>query len=204
MSDKKLYSLPELPYAYNALEPHISEAQLRLHHDKHHAAYVNGANAILDKLEKARPAGSHLDMKAPLKELSFQAGGHLLHSLFWSNLAPAAKTAKEPGGALAEVLNKEFGSFERFKKEFTTAAASTEGSGWAALAWCGMTGRPLIMQIEKHNVNVYPMFRILMVLDVWEHAYYLDYKNERPKFIEAFWNIVNWDEVNRRLEAIIK
>ena len=204
MSDKKLYSLPELPYAYNALEPFISEAQLRLHHDKHHAAYVNGANAILDKLEKARQAGSDLDMKATLKELSFQAGGHVLHSLFWSNLAPAAKAAKEPGSTLADVLKKEFGSFERFKKEFTTAAASTEGSGWAALAWCGMTGRPMIMQIEKHNVNVYPMFRILMVVDVWEHAYYLDYKNERAKFLEAFWNIVNWDEVNRRLEAIIK
>ncbi|HUM81754.1 MAG TPA: superoxide dismutase, partial [Methanothrix sp.] len=151
MAEKKLYSLPELPYAYNALEPFISEAQLKLHHDKHHAAYVNGANAILDRLDKARQAGSDLDMKATLKELSFQAGGHVPHSLFWSNLAPAAKTAKEPGGILADVLNKEFGSFERFKKEFTTAAASTEGSGWAALAWCGMTGRPIIMQIEKHN-----------------------------------------------------
>ena len=204
MSEKKLYTLPELPYAYNALEPFISEAQLRLHHDKHHAAYVNGANAILDRLDKARQVGSDLDMKATLKELSFQAGGHVLHSLFWSNLSPAAKAAREPGGALADVLKKEFGSFERFKKEFTAAAASTEGSGWAALAWCGMTGRPMIMQIEKHNVNVYPMFGILMVVDVWEHAYYLDYKNERPKFLEAFWNIVDWDEVNRRLEAIIK
>ena len=204
MSDKKLYSLPPLPYAYNALEPFISEAQLRLHHDKHHAAYVNGANAILERLEKARQTGTDVDMKATLKELSFQAGGHVLHSLFWQNLAQAAKSGKEPVGALADVLKNEFGSFERFKKEFSAAAASTEGSGWAALAWCGMTGRPLIMQIEKHNVNVYPMFRILMVLDVWEHAYYLDYKNERPKFVEAFWNIVNWDEVNKRLEAIIK
>ena len=204
MSDKKLYSLPELPYAYNALEPFISEAQLRLHHDKHHAAYVNGANAILERLDKARESGSDIDMKATLKELSFQAGGHVLHSLFWANLAPASKAKKEPEGALAEALKKEFGSIERFKKEFTTAAVSTEGSGWAALSWCGMTGRPIIMQIEKHNVNVYPMFRILMVLDVWEHAYYLDYKNERAKFVEAFWNIVNWDEVNRRLEAVIK
>ncbi|MDD1751407.1 MAG: superoxide dismutase [Methanothrix sp.] len=203
MSDKKLYSLPELPYAYNALEPFISEAQLKIHHDKHHAAYVSGANAILERLEKARQAGPDVDMKATLKELSFQAGGHVLHSLFWRNLAPAAKAGKEPGGALADVLKKEFGSFERFKKEFSAAAASTEGSGWAALVWCDMTGRPLIMQIEKHNVNVYPMFRILMVLDVWEHAYYLDYKNERPKFVDAFWNIVNWDEVNKRLEAII-
>jgi Fe-Mn family superoxide dismutase len=204
MSDKKLYSLPDLPYAYNALEPFISEAQLRLHHDKHHAAYVNGANAILERLDKARQTGADVDMKATLKELSFQAGGHVLHSLFWQNLAPAAKAGKEPGGALADALKNEFGSFERFKKEFSAAAASTEGSGWAALARCGMTGRLLIMQIEKHNVNVYPHLRILMVLDVWEHAYYLDYKNERPKFVEAFWNIVNLDEVNKRLEAIIK
>lgn len=206
MVEKRFYSLPDLPYDYNALEPHISEAQLRLHHDKHHAAYVNGANAILERLEKAREAKTDLDMKAALKELSFQAGGHVLHSLFWPNLAPAAKAGKEPepGSALADVLKNEFGSFERFRKEFTLAAASTEGSGWAALAWCGMTKRPLIMQIEKHNVNVYPAFRILMVLDVWEHAYYLDYKNERLRFVEGFWNIVNWDEVNRRLEAALK
>ena len=204
MTDKKFYVLPDLPYAYNALEPFISEAQLRLHHDKHQAAYVNGANAILDRLDKVRQAGTDLDMKATLKELSFQAGGHILHDLFWQNLAPVAKAIKEPGGILGESIKKEFGSFERFKKEFSSAATSTEGSGWAALARCGLTGRLLIMQIEKHNVNVYPHLRILMVLDVWEHAYYLDYKNERPKFVEAFWNIVNWDEVNKRLEAIVK
>lgn len=204
MVDKKLCSLPELPYAYNALEPYISETQLKIHHDKHHAAYVNGANAILERLDKARQAGTDIDMKATLKELSFQAGGHVLHSLFWSNLSPASKTAKEPSGAIVDILKNEFGSFERFKKEFSAAATGTEGSGWAALSWCSLTSRPVIMQIEKHNVNVYPMFSILMVLDVWEHAYYLDYKNERPKFVEAFWNIVNWDEVNKRLKAIIK
>lgn len=202
MADKKLYSLPELPYAYNALEPYISEMQLKIHHDKHHAAYVNGANSILERLDKARQTGTDLDMKATLKELSFQAGGHVLHSVFWSNLSPAGKTSKEPRGALADILKNEFGSFERFKKEFTIAATSTEGSGWAALAWCALNSRPVIMQIEKHNVNVYPMFSILMVLDIWEHAYYLDYKNERPKFVEAFWNIVNWDEVSKRLQVI--
>ncbi|KQC14364.1 MAG: superoxide dismutase [Methanosaeta sp. SDB] len=204
MVEKRFYFLPDLPYDYKALEPHISEAQLRLHYEKHHAAYVNGANAILERLDEARDVGKDVDMKATLKELSFQAGGHLLHSLFWSNLSHAAKTKGEPSGALAEALKKEFGSFERFKKEFTAAAASTEGSGWAALAWCGMTKRPVIMQIEKHNVNVFPMFRILMVLDVWEHAYYLDYKNERARFVEAFWKIVNWDEVSLRFDAVMK
>ncbi len=204
MSDTKLYSLPELPYAYDALSPFISEGQLRLHHDKHHAAYVNGANAIFGRLDTARREGTDVDMKSTLKELSFQVGGHILHDLFWKNLAPADRVRKEPGGTLADTLKKEFGSVERFKKEFSAAAISTEGSGWAALARCGLTGRLLIMQIEKHNMNVYPHLRILMVLDVWEHAYYLDYKNERPKFVEAFWNIVNWNEVNQRLEAILK
>jgi Fe-Mn family superoxide dismutase len=199
----RFYTLDDLPYAFNALEPYMSEAQLRLHHDKHHAAYVNGANTLFERLDKARQAGTDIDMKATLKELSFMAGGHILHHLFWQNLAPAGKAVKEPGGVLAEALNHEFGSFERFKKEFSSAAVSTEGSGWAVLARCGLTGRLLIMQIEKHNVNVYPQLRILMVLDVWEHAYYLDYRNERPRFVEAFWNIVNWDVVNKRLEMLI-
>jgi superoxide dismutase, Fe-Mn family len=202
--DTRLYTLPQLGYDLNALEPYISEAQLTLHYQKHHQAYVTGANTIFEKLDRARKDGSDLDMKATLKELSFQAGGHILHLLFWKNLAPASKAGKDPGGVLADALKKEFGSFERFRKEFSAAAASAEGSGWAALARCGMTGRLLIMQIEKHNVNVYPHLRIIMVLDVWEHAYYLDYKNERSRFVEAFWNIVNWDEVNRRYEAALK
>jgi Fe-Mn family superoxide dismutase len=201
----KFYTLEKLPYADDALEPHMSEAQLRLHHDKHHAAYVNGANALFEKLDKARQAGTETDMKAVSKELSFQAGGHILHKLFWENMAPAAEAAREPrSGALSEALKNEFGSIERFRKEFSAAATSTEGSGWAALVRCGMTGRLLIEQIEKHNVNVYPHLRILLVLDVWEHAYYLDYKNERPRYVEAFWNIVNWDAVNKRLEVLIR
>jgi Fe-Mn family superoxide dismutase len=204
MSDPRFYSLPELPYAYHALSPFISEAQLRLHHDKHHAAYVNGANAIFKRLDTARQEGSDVDIKSALKELSFQAGGHILHFLFWKNLAPADRAEREPGGILGDAIGKEFGSFERFKKEFSAAAVSVEGSGWAALARCGLTGRLLIMQIEKHNVQVYPHLRIIMVLDVWEHAYYLDYQNERSKYVEAFWNFVNWDEVNQRLEALLK
>ena len=204
MPDTRFYTLPELPYPSDALAPFISEALLRLHHDKHHAAYVNAANAIFERLDNARTSGGDMDIKAAQKELSFQAGGHILHTLFWKNLAPPGKAGGKPGGILADSLVKEFGSFERFRKEFTAAAVSTEGSGWAALARCGMTGRLLIMQIEKHNVNVFPHIRIIMVLDVWEHAYYLDYRNERPKFVDAFWNIVNWDEVNQRLEALLK
>jgi superoxide dismutase, Fe-Mn family len=163
---------------------------------------VNGANAAFEKLDKARSENAEIDMKATLKELSFNVGGHLLHSIFWDNMAPAGKGGGKPGGAVADMIDMGFGSFERFKKEFTTAATSVEGSGWAALAVHPCIGRPLIMQIEKHNVNVYPSFKILMVLDVWEHAYYLDYKNERAKFIEAFWNIVNWDYVNKTLSLV--
>ena len=201
--ENKFYVLPVLPYEYDALKPFISEEQLRLHHDKHHQAYVNGANAIFEQLDKSRKEGTDLDIKSILKSLSFNIGGHILHSLFWNNLAPVGRNGN-PSDALNETITNEFGSFERFKKEFSQAANSVEGSGWAALAFCRQTKRPIIMQIEKHNVNIYPMFRILMVLDVWEHAYYLDYKNERTKFVEAFWNIVNWNEVSQRLDEIIK
>lgn len=204
MEQTKFYVLPKLAYDYKDLMPHMSEEQLRIHHSKHHQAYVNGANTILQKLDKARSENADLDIKSTLKELSFNIGGHLLHSLFWGNLAPPSKGDGKPSGVLGDALDKEFGSFERFKKEFTQAAVSVEGSGWAALTLCKQTNRPIIMQIEKHNTNVYPMFRILMVLDVFEHAYYIDYKNERAKFVDAFWNIVNWDGVNKRLEEAMK
>jgi len=200
----KFYVLPKLPYGYKDLEPHMSEQQLTIHHQKHHQAYVNGANAILERLDKSRKEGTDMDVKATLKELSWNIGGHLLHSLFWSNLAPARKGGGKPTGTLGNAIEKEFGSFERFKKEFTQAAVSVEGSGWAALTLCRQTRRPIIMQVEKHNTNVYPMFRILLVLDVFEHAYYIDYKNERAKFVDAFWNIVKWNEVNKRLEEASK
>ena len=202
MEKNSFYVLPKLPYQYKDLEPYMSEEQLRIHHSKHHQAYVNGANAILQKIDKARKEGTDLDIKSTLKELSFNIGGHLLHSLFWENLAPASKGSVKRGEILGDTIEKEFGSFERFKKEFSQAAVSVEGSGWAALTFCNQTKRPMIMQIEKHNINVYPSFKILMVLDVFEHAYYIDYKNERSKFVEAFWNIVNWNEANKRLKAV--
>jgi superoxide dismutase, Fe-Mn family len=198
------YVLPKLPYDYNALEPYISEQQLTIHHDKHHLTYVNGANAAFKKLEEARKSKAEIDVKAMLKELSFNIGGHQLHSIFWPTLAPAGRGGGgEPTGKLADAISKEFGSFSQFKAEFSKAAVTTEGSGWAALAIDVKTKQLAIMQIEKHNVNVYTGFYIVMVLDVWEHAYYLDYKNERPKFVEAFWNIVNWDRINKRFEEAL-
>jgi len=202
MEDTRFYSLPKLPYGYTALAPQISEEQLKIHHMKHHQAYVNGANAIFERLDKARKEKADIDMKATLKELSFHIGGFRLHNLFWENLAPAGNGGGGiPKGGLATVLDDEFGTFDRFKKEFTQAAVSTEGSGWAVLTYCRKTGRPLIMQIEKHNMDVIPGFAILLVLDVWEHAYYLDYKNDRAKFVNAFWEIVNWDAVLQRIDT---
>ncbi len=199
----KIYALPALPYGYAELVPYISEDQLKLHHTKHHQAYVTGANNILGKLEKARADGVDIDMKATLKEFSFHLGGNDLHTLFWFNLAPAGKAGGgEPTGKIAAAINAEFGNFTRFKKEFTQAASSTEGSGWAALIYLKETGRLAIIQIEKHNVNFPAGCPVLMVLDVWEHAYYLDYKNDRAKFIEAFWSIVNWGVVGQRFEVL--
>jgi Fe-Mn family superoxide dismutase len=202
MEAVKTFSLSKLPYDYKALEPYLSELQLTLHHDKHHLAYVNGANAIFAKLDKARQENAEIDVKSTLKELSFHIGGHMLHTTFWNSMAPPGKGGGgKPEGPIAEALMREFGSYERFKKEFSQAATSVEGSGWAALAMHPCIDRPLIMQVEKHNVNVYPALRFLLVLDVWEHAYYVDYKNDRAKFVEGFWNVVNWDNANTILKT---
>ncbi|MDD1744063.1 MAG: superoxide dismutase [Methanomassiliicoccales archaeon] len=196
---ENLYVLAPLPYDYGALAPSISEELLRLHHDKHNAAYVTGANAILQKLEKARKENADLDMKAIAKEFSFHFGGLFLHERFWQNMAPTGTGGGKPGGRIGDIIDKEFGSFERFKKEFTAVANSVEGSGWASMVFCGQLKRPLLVQIEKHNVNVTPNLKHLLVLDVWEHAYYLDYKNDRGKFVDSWWNLVNWAEVEKRI-----
>ncbi|HPA08310.1 MAG TPA: superoxide dismutase [Methanoregulaceae archaeon] len=202
---EKMYTLPKLPYDYRSLAPYISEDQLTLHHTKHHQAYVTGANAIFEKYDTFRKEKTDFNVKAMAKELSFHIGGNRLHALFWKNLAPAGNGGGGlPKGELAQAIDAEFGGFARFRQEFSTAATSVEGSGWAALSYCNETGRPLIMQIEKHNMNTFPGYPLLMVLDVWEHAYYLDYRNDRAKFVDAFWNIVNWDEVGKRLAGAVK
>jgi Fe-Mn family superoxide dismutase len=202
LSARKPYVLPDLPYGYTDLAPFISEEQLRIHHTKHHRAYVDNANALLDSLDKARNDNADADFGTIAKQISFNTGGHRLHSLFWKNLAKP-KTDNMPDGKIAKVLTDEFGSFERFKKEFSQVALKAEGSGWAVLSFCPEVRRPILMQVEKHNVNITPKRPVIMVLDVWEHAYYLDYKNDRAKFIEGFWNIVNWAEVNKRLEELL-
>ncbi|MEI7424989.1 MAG: superoxide dismutase [Candidatus Staskawiczbacteria bacterium] len=190
------YNLQSLPYGYKDLEPYMSAEVLTLHHDKHHAAYVNAANILIDKIQQARTGSTELDQKSALKGLSFAIGGHILHKLFWENMAPDNSDKNKLEGEILKAIEKEFGSFERFKTEFTETAKSVEGSGWAVL-----TKDMIIMQIEKHNVNLIPQQEIILVLDVWEHAYYLDYKNDRAKFIENWWNIINWQEVEKRFKS---
>ena len=210
MEKVRTFTLPKLPYDYTALAPYISEEQLKIHHTKHHQKYVNDANALFANIDEAVKTDTQMDywvkfgyVKTLAKELAFNVGGHMLHTIFWENMAPAGKGGGgQPHGAIGELINKEFGSFNTFKKLFSAAATSTEGSGWATLAMQPCLERPIIVQIEKHNINLIPNFQILLAIDVWEHAYYLDYKNERPKFIEAFWNIVNWDKVNQTLATV--
>lgn len=190
----KPLSLPALPYAYKALEPIMSAETLTLHHDKHHQAYVDGANKIIDKLNTARLANEALDMKALLKELSFHLGGHLLHSLFWQTMrAPQAEN--QPSDKFLAVLKEAFGSWERFQSEFEQTAISAEGSGWAALMLCPSGSCLAIAQIEKHNANHFVGFTPILAIDVWEHAYYVDHKNNRAQFVKNFWQLINWDEV---------
>jgi Fe-Mn family superoxide dismutase len=210
MEKVKSFTLPKLPYEYNALAPYISEEQLKLHHSKHHQAYVNAANTLLGRIDEATKESTQLDywvsygyVKSLAKELSFNVGGHMLHSIFWENMAPQGSGGGgAPTGAIAELINNNFGSFESFKKIFSNAATSTEGSGWAALAVHPCIDRAFIIQIEKPNVNLAPNLTVVMALDVWEHAYYIDYKNDRAKFVENFWNIVNWDRINKNLSLV--
>ena len=205
MAEKKgMYSLPDLPYGYGDLAPFVSEQLLRVHHDGHHKKYVDQANALLEKFDKARADGSSLHMKCEAQALAFTVGGHYLHSLFWKNMAPSSRGGGgRPGGRIADEIDKEFGSYERFQKEFIELANSVESSGWATVVWCTQTGRPLLVQLKDHDLYAIPGFRTIMVLDVWEHAYYLDYKNKKPDYTAGFWNVVNWEEVDRRLEAIL-
>lgn len=194
------YELPSLPYGYADLEPHISEEQLKIHHQKHHKAYVDGANSILEKMSEARINDADIDMKSTLKSLAFNIGGHKLHSLFWDNLSPEEK---EPKGRLSEMIVRDFGSLSRFKKEFFDSALTVEGSGWATLSFDSESERLMINQIEKHGNNVYASLPILMVMDMFEHAYYIDRKNDKSKFVESCWHLIDWEVVEKRLVSFL-
>jgi len=198
------YKLPDLPYACNALEPYIDEATMKLHHGKHHAAYVAGFNAALKKLEEARAKGDLSSVQALSKQAAFHGSGHAMHSLFWGIMCPAAQSKAPASGALFGALARDFGSLDAFRKHFSEAAKTVEGSGWAVLAYEPLGKRLIVLQAENHQKLTVQGSVPLLVLDVWEHAYYLLYKSDRAKYIENWWNVVNWKKVEENYEAAIK
>ncbi|MDR7384492.1 superoxide dismutase [Promicromonospora iranensis] len=193
-----VYTLPDLPYDYAALEPHISGRIMELHHDKHHAAYVAGANAALDALAAARESGDLAAVNLHEKNLAFNLGGHTNHTVFWHNLSPEG--GGEPDGELAAAIADQFGSFAAFKAHFAAVATGIQGSGWAVLGWDSIGGRLLVFQLFDQQANVPLGVTPLLMLDMWEHAFYLDYLNVKAEYVKAFWNLANWSDVAGRLD----
>lgn len=192
------HQLPPLPYAYNALQPYIDEEIMRLHHTEHHKGYVEGLNKAEKEMEKARKKGDFDLIKHWEREAAFNGAGHYLHTIFWNVMSP--KGGGKPKGALLEQIELDFGSFEGFQNHFSEAAKKVEAVGWAILVWSPRANRLEILQAEKHqNLSQWDVVPLLP-LDVWEHAYYLQYKNKRDLYVDNWWNIVNWDYVNDRFE----
>ena len=193
------YQLPELSYDYSALEPHISARIMELHHSKHHQAYVTGANAALEAMEKARSEDNFATLPKLQKDLAFNLGGHVNHSIFWKNLSPSSST---PEGDLAAAISEYFGSFEAFKNHFSAAAIGIQGSGWAYLAWDALGNRMIIGQLYDQQGNLAMGNIPLLMLDMWEHAFYLDYQNVKADYVKAFWNIISWEDVANRFGSV--
>jgi Fe-Mn family superoxide dismutase len=193
------YTLPELSYDYGALAPAISGQIMELHHSKHHQTYVTGANTALQQMAEARDSGNFANINKLEKDLAFNLGGHVNHSVFWTNMSPNG--GDKPVGELASAIDDYFGSFEKFQAHFTAAALGVQGSGWAALLWDSIGQRLIISQFFDQQSN-FPVGTVpVLLLDVWEHAYYLDYKNVRADYVKAFWNIVDWSNVQARFDA---
>ncbi|MCM3656979.1 superoxide dismutase [Agromyces mediolanus] len=193
------YTLPDLPYDYAALEPAISGRIMELHHSKHHQAYVTGANTALAQLAEARETGNLANVNKLEKDLAFNLGGHVNHSVFWTNLSPEG--GDKPTGELAAAIDDHFGSFDGFQAHFTATALGVQGSGWAVLAWDSIGQRLIIVQFFDQQANFPVGIVPLLMLDVWEHAYYLDYQNVRADYVKAFWTIVDWSNVQKRWQA---
>jgi Fe-Mn family superoxide dismutase len=194
------YVLPDLSYDYGALEPHISGKIMELHHDKHHSGYVKGANSALEMIDEAREKEDFTRIGALEKALAFNLSGHVLHSLFWQNLDP--KGGGRPAGEMRRAIDRDFGNFDSFKRQMVAAATSIMGSGWAALIWEPVGKRLLTTQIYDHQSNLSQAGLPLMVLDAWEHAFYLQYQNRKTEFFEAVWNLWNWEDVASRFEKV--
>ncbi|NQS75603.1 MAG: superoxide dismutase [Peptococcaceae bacterium] len=193
------YQLPKLPYAYDALEPYYDEQTVRLHHDVHHQAYVDGLNNAVAKLAAAREKGDFSLVKHWERELAFHGSGHILHALFWESMKPNG--GGPATGKIAQMIERDFGSFENFKKQFSAAAIAVEGSGWALLCCNPASGKLDILTAEKHQDLAIWGWQPILALDVWEHAYYLKYQNRRAAWVEAWWNLVDWDGVNNRCKG---
>ena len=192
----KPYELPALDYDYGALEPYYSARILELHHDKHHTAYVDGVNATLDTLAASRESDDLSAIVGLEKTLAFNLSGHVLHTLFWKNLNPNG--GERPDGELAAAINEHFGSFDAFKKQLSQSTSTVQGSGWGALTWEPLGERLFIEQIYDHQGNTGQGGVPLLVLDAWEHAYYLQYENRRADYVEAIWNVIDWADVAAR------
>jgi Fe-Mn family superoxide dismutase len=195
-----IYELPELPYDYSALEPHYSARQVELHHDKHHATYVKGANDTLEQFTQFRSDGASNQqvLRGLERSLAFNVSGHLLHSVFWPTMSPDGGGA--PEGELAAAIKDAFGSFENLKSQLSLATTTLFGSGWGALVWEPLAGRLMVQQVYDHQSNMSPSNLPILVIDGWEHAYYLQYENKKDEWLKAFWNVVNWERVAARLE----
>ncbi|MEV4838712.1 superoxide dismutase [Nonomuraea sp. NPDC049486] len=193
------YTLPDMPYDYAALEPAITGELLELHHAKHHAAYVKGANDTLEKLAEARDKGEFGGLVGLEKTFAFNLSGHVLHTIFWENLSPDG--GDRPDGDLGAAIDEHFGSFDAFRKQLTTATATVQGSGWGVLAWEPLGRRLVVEQVYDHHGNVGMNTTPLLVFDAWEHAYYLQYRNVRPDYVEKLWDLINWNDVISRYDA---
>jgi Fe-Mn family superoxide dismutase len=194
-----VYNLPDLDYDYGALEPHVSADIMTLHHGKHHKAYVDNANATLEKLAAARDKSEFATVAALERALAFNVSGHVMHSIFWKNMTP--KGGGKPSGELAQAIDRDFGSFDAFQKQLSEAAATIMGSGWAALSWEPLSQKLQVNQIYDHQSNYNVGSMPIMVIDGWEHAWYLQYKNVKAEFFKALWNIWNWDDITKRYAA---
>ena len=197
------FVLPELPYAYDALEPAIDEQTMRIHHDKHHAGYVKGANNALAKLhEISWEGGDPALLQHWERQLSFHMGGHINHTLFWESMKPEGQGGGgKPEGNLAAQINKDFGSFSKFVEHFTSAATKVEGSGWGWLVFEPASRRLMVLQMQNQQDMLFASAAPLLGVDVWEHAYYLKYQNRRADYVKAFMRVVDWEEVTRRYES---
>ncbi|MDA2893233.1 superoxide dismutase [Mycolicibacterium sp. BiH015] len=193
------YTLPELDYDYGALEPHISGQINEIHHRKHHAAYVKGLNDAIAKLEEARINDDHAAIFLNEKNLAFHLGGHVNHTIWWKNLSP--RGGDKPTGELAAAIDDQFGSFDKFRAQFAAAANGLQGSGWAVLGYDTLGHRLLTFQLYDQQANVPLGIVPLLQVDMWEHAYYLQYKNVKADYVTAFWNVVNWQNVHDRFAA---